>query len=188
TLTLVLSFLSIILMSRLFATHFRAELRGAGLSDQFALFGFVAGAALPVFLGSLLKSEQKTGLMRSLGVGALGLGLLAAMLSIWGLKVVPAWFLGLSLASAGWNFGTSKAQSRPLVALICLSMSAAVTQWAGRFASLSELPRAERLHLLLWSLGGLIVLVLVVDYGSRAVSKLRSRRAKLAAPSQGVSP
>lgn len=179
TLSLLLSFVAILLLSRLFATRFRADLRGAGLADQFALFGFVAGVAVPFTLSSLWFSARQTALSRSparlVGIAILGVALLSAMLTLWGAKVGPAFFAGLGLAALGFHPHFA-ARTQAAVALFSLAAALLLSQWTHHFAPLAEVSRAQRLHFLLWSVGGLIALILVVELGARLAFGLRGRK------------
>ena len=191
--TLLGTFLAILLVSRLFATRFRVELRGAGFSDQFALFGFVAGAVLPAFLSSLAlgsgtQTRVRSGVLigtsaaRLALLGALFLVLPGAMVAVWGIKIVPAFFAGMALSQCG--FSPSGSARSTTSALLSLALAGVLTQWTPRFLPLALAPRAERMHFLLWGIGGAILLVLVVDYGARLISYLLNRTG---APMEGVS-
>lgn len=189
-LTLLGAFLAVLLMSRLFATRFRADLRGAGFADQFALFGFLAGAVLPAFLCSLgfgssaksrdisSSSRERAGasLVRLALVGALALALPGAMLGLWGIKVVPAFFAGLALAQCGF-VPIASARWSGASALLSLAMASTLSQWAPRLLPLAGASRAQRMHALLWGVGGLLLFLLLVDYGARLGAWLWSRRA-----------
>ena len=190
----VWSFLVILLLSRLFAMRFRVELRGANFSDQYAIFGFAAGAVLPSLLVSLLASPDSRrmfaprsserasvpsgssafddasaravwtqfSLLQMAFAGVLALALPAAMLALWGVKVVPAFFAGLALAVVA--FAPPSAHLRNIVAAFGLAISLAVSQWAHRLAPLAEVSRAQRLHLLLCGMAALLVLFLVLRF------------------------
>ena len=79
--TLSLSFATVLLLSRLFEARFGADLRGAGFEDQYALFGFIAGAALPLLSCAVLwpNSSQSENvrsdgnLEREVGEGSISL-------------------------------------------------------------------------------------------------------------------
>lgn len=182
TLSLLGTFLAVLLVSRVFATRFRADLRGANLSDQFALFGFVAGAIVPALLASIALGGTKArevasaSVPRVMGSGALGLLLLSAMIALWGVKVGPAFFAGLAL---GLVF--SPRATAPLCALFSLSLCLVTAEWTGRFLPLAEVSRAQRTHFLLWGLGAAAVLVLVFDLGARLLARVGSRGAVVAA-------
>lgn len=188
TLSLLGSFGAMLLISRLFATRFRADLRGTELDDQFALFGFLAGAVVPSLLASLWF-ETRQSASRSLWrvfpaapsparlfcVAMLALLILGAMLTLWGIKIVPAFLLGLALSVVGFgNFAASRTQKSAL-SLFALSLALTLAQWTQRFLPLAEWPRAQRLHFLFWSLAGAVSLFLVIDYGARVVFWMRHR-------------
>ncbi|RYX84791.1 hypothetical protein EON83_09160 [bacterium] len=174
TATLLAAFLAVLLISRVFATRFRLDLRGVNLVDQFALFGFLLGAIVPTWLASLwfgaheARSHPVSSLLQFVGIGILTLLIPSAVLSIWGIKVLPAVFAGMALALAGWNGSATSAARSSAIALFALALSLVITQWTIRFLPLAELSRSQRMHFLLWGLGGAVVLVLVVDLISRA--------------------
>lgn len=189
-LSLLLSFLAVLLLSRLFEMRFRADLRGASLGDQFALFGFLCGAALPAFLASswfaangapashswLHLLPVRAALPRVFLLGVLTLFLPGAAVALWAAKVLPAFFAGLALATV-FSTASSKATSQQSAgALFSLSIALALTQWTHRFAPLAEASRAQRLHFLLWGVGGLIVLILIFDYSSRLIIAIGNRK------------
>lgn len=186
TVSLLATFLAVLLVSRVFATRFRADLRGINMVDQFALFGFLAGALAPTWLASLWFNGRNTdshsvvSLLRLVGVGILTLLLPSAMLAIWGIKVVPAFFAGMALTLAGW--GASATPSA--IALFALPLSLVITQWTIRFLPLAEASRSQRLHFLLWGLGGSVILVVLVDLSARLIARLQASSIK---HSQGVS-
>jgi hypothetical protein len=199
SLSLIGSFLGVLLISRLFATHFRADLRGISLDDQFALFGFLLGAITPALLASLWFESPQQNHSRSLWrvipssasmprlfcIGLLSLILLSVLLAVWGIKVVPTFLFGLALSTVSFTPGAprnhrntghhSTGQHTSAIALFSLALAVTLTQWTHRFLPLAELTRAQRLHLLLWAMGGAVFIVLAVDYGTRLASKIRNR-------------
>ena len=174
-LSLCLAFVAILLLSRLFATRFRLDLRGADLSDQFALFGFLAGALVPTLLRSLLfpaiDLRQNSGstasvlLPRTLLVGVLSLAICAAMVAVWGAKVVPAFFAGLALSLVyAARFERLQAFA---TTLLSLAMALFLAQWTQKLAPLVELSRADRLQFLLWGAIALVIVFVVLQIGAR---------------------
>jgi len=178
TLALLLSFLAILLLSRLFAMRFRVDLRGTNFTDQYALFGFAAGAVVPAFLASFSRNDKSrvvflnTQIARLCFVGLLAVAIPGAMLALWGMKIVPAFFVGLALSVAGFH----SAQRQSTAALLGLAISLAVAQWAHRLAPLAEVARVQRLHFLVWALAALVFLILLIDYGARLAQWLRGRK------------
>ncbi len=195
TASLLGGFLAVLLVSRVFATRYRADLRGINLVDQFALFGFLAGALVPVWIASLWFGSKETrshavaALLQFVGIGILTLLLPSAMLAIWGIKVVPAFFAGMALALAGWGATANTPARSCAVAVFAQALSLAITQWTLRFLPLADVSRSQRMHFLLWGIGGSIVLVLIVDLGARLLIGLQGRSgAGASAPTPGVSP
>ena len=115
-------------------------------------------------------------LPRVLGAGALVLALLAVALMLWGAKIAPAFFAGLALSATGIVAGAR--QTLPTVnALLALALALSLAQWTHHFAPLSELSRMQRLHLVVWTLGVTLGVLLVADYGARLAWALRKSRA-----------
>lgn len=187
TLSLLGVFGAMLLLSRLFATRFRADLRGAALDDPFALFGFLAGAVLPWLLTSLWfesrsdasrslwRGSASPSLARLMGLGLLALLFLGAMIVLWGVKIVPVFLIGLALSVVVGE--ASGLEQKAVAALSGLWLALVPAQWAQRFLPLSEWSRVERLHFLLWGMAGAAALILVMDYGSRLRAWMRRRRA-----------
>ncbi len=189
--SLLLLFVTILLLSRLFAMRFRADLRGVSLSDHYALFGFLAGATLPALLAApLLRALNDSSrpaialsiFLRLVFASALALAVPGAMLALWGAKCAPALLAGLALAAV---LGSSAAMPRShrfqslqslLCALLALAVAWLLTQWTGHGLPLSEDSRAERLRALLWGGGLLAALLLLADYGARLANGLSKRR------------
>lgn len=181
SLSLLLVFATILLLSRLFATRFRADLNGASLSDHYALFGFLAGSTLPALLATFSSRAPHVSLPRLIAAGAIGLAVPGALLALWGAKCAPALLAGLALATVLGSGAASrwpKFQSlQPLLcAFFALAVALAVTQWAGHVLPLSGASRAERLRALLWGGGLLAALLLLADYGARLADALSKRR------------
>lgn len=180
SLTLIGSFITVMLVSRIFATRFRGDLGGSNFEDQFAMFGFLAGATLPslfssLWFGNALEAgSNRTGsLPRLFLVGLLSILALAAMLGIWGLKIVPAFLFGLALATVFHPKATGKTQTAA-VSLLTLAFAVTLAQWSQNFIPLATASRVARLQFLLWTMGGAVVVVLVLDYGSRLLGRGRT--------------
>ena len=181
-----------LLLYRLFTLRFDSDLRGAQLSDQYALFGLFSGVLLPALLaGLLLRSESVPlspvrALLRLLCAGALTLAAPAALLTIWGPKCMLLLFFGLGLAIVLAEAAPSASRTNPglpteatllLTALIALAVALALTQWTHHVLPMAALTRAHKIRLLAWAVGGLIALLLASDYGGRFLDRTRRSRA-----------
>ena len=195
---ITLAFAAVLLLGRLFATRFAADLRGAGFEDQYALFGFIAGAALPALGAALLRpggvvAESRPAeavtelrpadavaepffLARGLGAVLVGAGVLAVALGLWGAKIAPACFAGLGVGTLGLAWPQARAASR-WSATFALALALGLAQWTHHLAPLAAMSRGQRLHLALWSVGLAVLALLVFDYGGRLFALLRARRA-----------
>lgn len=176
----LLSFLAVLVLLRFFNTRFHADLRSVTLSDQFALFGFLSGALTPAFLISLLHSrdgqEEGISLPRLLGSGVLALAIPGVLPALWGMKVAPAFFIGLALSIVSLQPARIGRQAS-LLALLTLAIATAMVQWAPRLLALAEASRSQRLHYLLWATGAVVALVLILEYSARLTVWLKTRRA-----------
>lgn len=183
-LTRLLLFGVILLLYRLFTTRFATEIKGVGLTDHFALFGFLFGALLPAFLaGLLLRAPSGASLSPTVGVlrlvltGAITLTAPALLLFLWGPKCALALLAGLALSGA-LTLNT-RAPERLNASLFALAVALALAQWTSHILPLASMTRAEKIRIVLWAIGALIVLIAAADYGGRFGEWLRRRRSNL---------
>ena len=195
-----------LLLYRVFSSRFESELRGVGLTDQYAAFGLLIGATLPGLLtGFLLRPFAITTapaprIARLCVVALLVLAVPALVLILWGTKCALALMLGLALAitllpsetaSSGWTFHTPYSSAyvpdatskeslptglRLLPALFALGVCLALAQWTHHVLPLTELTRADKETLTIKLVAILAVLILVADYSGRFAGWMRSRR------------
>jgi len=179
----LLLFGTILLLYRLFTTRFGAELSGVSLTDHFALFGFLAGALIPPFLTDLLRSPAEprltpTGaLVRLALAGIVSLATPALILILWGPKCALALLAGLALS--GIQAAPEPLSTRTpehLTPLFALAVTLALTQWTGYVLPLADMTRAQKTGMAVWVVAGLIVLILLADYGGRFGEWMRRRR------------
>lgn len=181
----LLFFAVVLLLFRLFAARYPAELRGVGLTDQFALFGIVVGAVLPLlFSGYLLRtadSQTTSGsLFRVCVTGVITLLVPAVVLLLWGAKCGQAMVIGVGLSLVLMGTGESL-----LPALFALAVALALTQWTQHVLDVVSLSRDEKLHILKWLVGSLAVVVIVGDYVSRIGRPRRTSPAQAPASAPG---
>jgi len=200
--TVALMFGSILCLYRLFEVRFTRDLHGVSLSDHYALFGFLIGALLPIllagYLGRRLETEAagKIAVIAStLAVGALALAVPFVMLLLFGAKCVSALYFGLAVGAAfgliqpmdtpspvpGAVPAPSSAFGNQLLPLLALAVALALAQWTHHVTPLALYSRPEKLRLLRYLAGALIVLLLAADYGGRLRLWLQSRRGDVAA-------
>ena len=172
----LLAFAAVLLLGRLFDTRFAADLRGAGFEDQYALFGFIAGAALPALGAALLRPADEFPVARALGAALMGAGVLAVALTLWGAKIAPACFAGLGVGMLGLGWPQARAAPR-WSATFALALALGLAQWTHHLAPLAAMSRSQRLHLALWVVGVAVLALLFFDYGGRLFALLRARRA-----------
>ncbi len=178
-----------LLLYRVFSSRFESELRGVGLTDQYAAFGLILGATLPALLtGFLLRPFVETTapgarIARLCVVALLVLAVPALVLILWGTKCALALMLGLALAITllpSATVVTAKETLPPalrlLPALFALGVCLALAQWTHHILPLTELTRADKETLILKLMAILAVLILVADYSGRFAHWTRSRR------------
>lgn len=180
-----------LLLYRVFSSRFESELRGVGLTDQYAAFGLILGATLPALLtGFLLRPFTESTapaprIARLCVVALLVLAIPALVLILWGTKCALALLLGLALAitllpSAPAPGAPVKEALPPglrlLPALFALGVCLALAQWTHHILPLTELTRADKESLTLKLMAILAVLILIADYSGRLAGWMRSRR------------
>lgn len=183
-LTRLLLFGVILLLYRLFTTRFATEIKGVGLTDHFALFGFLAGALLPTFLTELLLRAPSgatlsptVGVLRLVLTGAITLTAPALLLLLWGPKCALALLAGLALSGA--LAPNTRAPEHLNASLFALAVALALAQWTSHILPLASLTRAEKIRIVLWAIGALIVLIAAADYGGRFGEWRRRQRSNL---------
>ena len=181
-----------LLLYRVFSSRFESELRGVGLTDQYAAFGLLLGATLPALLtGFLLRpftaaTAPGPRIARLCVAAALVLAVPALVLILWGTKCALALMLGLALAitllpSANAAAGTASKEALPpalrlLSALFALGVCLALAQWTHHLLPLTALTRADKETFTFKLVAILAVLILFADYSGRFAGWIRSRR------------
>jgi hypothetical protein len=191
----LLLFGALLLLFRLYNARYEYSLEGVSLEDHYALFGFLTGAVLPMLLASLPIPADSGAPLRLLFVGAITLAVPGAILLLWGSKCALALMAGLALASL-WDTGTrghgdtgTREETYTLhptpYSLFALAVALALCQWTGHVLPWAEMARAQKIRLLTEVVGGIIVLMLLADYGGRIAGWMRRMRQGRAAPASG---
>jgi hypothetical protein len=192
-----------LLLYRVFSSRFESELRGVGLTDQYAAFGLLIGATLPGLLTGFLmrpfaaSTPPAPRIARLCVVAVLVLAVPALVLILWGTKCALALMLGLALAivllpSVSTASGATGREElspalRLLPALFALGVCLALAQWTHHVLPLTELTRVDKEALTIKLVGILAVLILVADYSGRLAGWMRSRRqGSPALPTEGA--
>ena len=165
-----LALLGIVLaLYRLFSVRFDSELRGVGLTDHYALFGVIFGAALPPFLTRYFKrippgSTDSDGrrLFRAVVTGLILLVIPTVIVAFWGAKCVLALFIGLAISVLF--------EGSLLSALLAVAIALALAQWAHHVLPLAALTRDQKVNVLGWTAAVSIIALLVAEYSGRARS------------------
>jgi len=195
----LLFFTTVLLLYRVFTMRFRDDLHGVSLTDHYALFGFLAGAMTPNLLAGMLWSPALTTtddrdlsgarLGRLVLTAVLALAIPTAILVLWGAKCALALLAGLALATVSGYAATGSTQGALLslprammtTSLFAVAVALALVQWAHRILPVAEMTRADRIRILATVVGGLLILLLIADYGGRLIDWARRRRQTRAA-------
>ncbi|MDX1932414.1 MAG: hypothetical protein SFU56_07400 [Capsulimonadales bacterium] len=162
----LLLFGTTLLLWRLFVTRWSGELHGVSLTDQYALFGLILGAAIPDLLSSVPSgwSGGKTGgTVR--GIAALTVTALLALavpalpLVLFGPKSVVAVLIGLGL---GVGLRTARHPSL-FPALIALAVTLVLTQWTGTVLPEQAWSRVDKVRVLIGLMAVLVPLTVFSD-------------------------
>ena len=167
---------------RVAVERFRDELRGVPLVDHYALFGFVFGLLIPGLIARFQTAgEDSAGwrpLIRVVVAGLLLLAAPAAIILVWGQKTLVTFLFGLALAATP-AFGRSGVQAfrySGVQALFAIGMGLAVAQWTHLAMPLAALPRLDKLRILAWLVGIVVVLLISSDLFSRFRSRGETAR------------
>ena len=164
----LLTFSALLLLWRLFVTRWAGDLRGVTLTDQYALFGFVLGAAFPALLASFparWSGRAAVPLAAAVLSGVLVLAAPGSVLVLFGAKSLVALMIGLALGvvlARGRDAGPSA-----LAGLLALGVALALDQFTGRVLPESDPTRADRIR---WLVG----MMAVVAAGVLAADRLGS--------------
>jgi hypothetical protein len=141
---------TLLALAALLTARFRPELRGAQLSDQYALLGLLVGASLPQLGGTLV--ERRQGVLPTALTALLAVGVPAALTVIFGPKCLVAYLPGLAL-------GTLVSAE---VGLLPLVSALATAQFVGHWLPGFALARVVRVEILAAGIVVLLLLTLVV--------------------------
>lgn len=149
---------------RIFASRYGGELRGESLTDNYALFGFLAGALWPLVAANF--SQKNSSPVRLALRGILALVGPGALILFYGAKIAAPFLVGVALSCA-MGAGTNGALWAVLIGL-------SVAQWTGHLAPLADMTRAERLKLLAYVAGGGAFLLVLADIFGRINARRRA--------------
>ena len=167
----LLTFGTLILLYRLFSTRFVDDIHGVGLADQYALFGLIAGAALPVYLSGPFDRQSRGDLTLLFRLAICAAILIVApgfMIVLWGSKCAIAMLFGLALSV---GLGVGQSSDRPyfhsLDSLFAIGAGLALTQWLHIAMPLASMTRAHKVQTVAWVVGGIIVIAIVSDFSRK---------------------
>jgi hypothetical protein len=167
---------TVLALYRIFAVRFESEVRGVGLTDHYALFGLLLGAALPPLLAGYFartppgsRDGDASRLFRLAVTGLLVLVVPTLVIALWGAKCALALLIGLALSTV---FERSL-----FSALIALAGALALAQWTHHVLPLAEFTRDQKVSLLGWTTVICIVALLVADFSGRRRTPTRAAAA-----------
>jgi hypothetical protein len=185
-----------VVLYRLCVWRFSDSMRGVALDDHYAFFGITLGLIAPCLLAIFLwrprfarSDSPGASLGRLLLTGAITLLIPALMVLLWGAKCIPGLLFGLAVAAAFHrnlpllNLPAIE-KERDLsgaigvtISLFAIALALAPSQWLAHVAGMEPLTRQQKLTLVGISIGGLILVTLLADYGGRFSDWMRRRRA-----------
>jgi len=142
----LLLFGTALVLYRAFLGRWSDDLHGIGVTDQYAIFGLVVGAAAPALISGLAagvrlgRPEGARPLISASLAGLLILAVPGCVTLIFGLKCALALLLGAALA------GVFTADYLPL--LITIGMALAMDQWNDHLLPYADLSRVVKLKVL----------------------------------------
>jgi hypothetical protein len=166
-------------------------------TDQYAAFGFVVGAVLPLFLaGYLIPKQIKQGadpastLGRLLVSGVLILAIPCVILVLWGQKCTMAFLIVLAITAAGIE-PTSVADSlangirKLFPAIYALGLALALSEWSHYILDMEDWTRIQKERVVVQIAVAAILLVLGADYGPRIAVWMKRNRSSALKPNTG---
>jgi hypothetical protein len=177
TLWSVAAFTAVLTVYRFLATRFQTDLRGVILTDHYAIFGFIAGAAIPGVISGIASSGASARpvirVLRLVAAGLLALAVPGLILVLWKAKATLAILSGAALAAAGFDWLTSQRSdddamaSRLFLPLMAIAVCLAMAQWTPQALEVASLTRDQKIRILAWLLGGIAAVLVTVDLGER---------------------
>jgi hypothetical protein len=166
----LLLFATLLLLYRLFVTRWSDDLRGVNLTDQYALFGLIVGAALPSLLAAVperwrggAEAKSGAGLLALVCCTLLTLAAPGVMLILFGPKSAVALLIGLALGSV--QSLTGRASLLP--SLLALGVALALDQFTGRALPEDEPTRVQKVRWLVFIIAGIAAAVIAANrFGS----------------------
>ena len=181
---------AILALFRVYTTVNDALFPHSPYTDQYAAFGFVAGAVLPLFLAGYLfpkpvnssdSTNTATTLVRLFVSGALILAIPSLLLVLWGQKCIMAFLIASAISAAGIGL-TSKSDSlatdirKLFPAIYAIGLSLALCEWSHYLLDMEDWTRIQKERVIVQIIGAGILLVLGSDYGPRAVAWFQARK------------
>ena len=157
---------ALLLLWRFFTTRWANELRGVGLTDQYALFGLLIGAALPRLLAHLperFKGGNAAAWGTLLFSVVMVLACPASVLVLFGAKSAVALLIGLLVGVLPIIAHNKSA----FPGFFALAISLVLAQFTSRAVSLHAPTRMEKIRVLLVLMAGVVVAVIAARAATR---------------------
>jgi hypothetical protein len=162
----LLLFGTLLLFYRLFVTRWSDDLRGVNLTDQYALFGLIVGAALPSLLATVparwrggTDAKGVLGLLALFCCALLTLAVPGAVMVLFGAKSAVALLIGLALGSVQALAGRASL----LPSLLALGVALALDQFTGRALPEDEPTRVQKVRWLIFLIAGIAAVVIAAS-------------------------
>ncbi|MEP6755729.1 MAG: hypothetical protein ABJA67_09530 [Chthonomonadales bacterium] len=161
---------------RVIQTRFSDSIRSVGLSDHFALIGFVLGMTLPALAAAIAspRKESTSGFHRAARLACAAViivGVPAIAMLLWKSKIVLAMISGFALSSTGLairgNRSVAALHANLLTCFWSIAGLLALAQFSNRWISASTLTREGKIHVIEGIVGGVILLLFLVEVGAR---------------------
>jgi hypothetical protein len=178
---------AILALFRVYTTINEGMFPHSPYTDQYAAFGFVAGAVLPLFLAGYLlparsNSDAFSAIGRLLVSGALILAIPSVILALWGQKCIMAFITALAISSAGVAMAPMANSLANLVrklfpAIYAIGVSLALCEWSHYVMDMEDWTRIQKERVIVQIVGVAILLVIGADYGPRIARWVKRDRA-----------
>lgn len=190
-----LFFAVLLLVFRITNVTYSADMYRDILSDHFAIVGLATGFFTPRILSfSIHNSLQRSGLannlIRLVFLGVLTLLPPALLIFLWGAKCIIAFLIGLAFSSiiSGEEeritpSPTTQLETRFLYAMLASAMGMAILQWAGYALNAATLSKSDKVHIIIWVSGSIVVCLLLLEYLPRFSGRIFKRNTHPSQPS-----
>ncbi len=190
-----LFFAVLLLVFRITNVEYVGDTYHAILSDHFAIVGLAAGFFTPRILSysvhiMLQENGLANNLIRLIFLGILTLMPPALLIFLWSAKCMIAFLIGLAFSSIlsgeedrATPSPTTQLEIRFLQTMLASAMGMAILEWAGYALNAATLSKSDKVHIIIWVSGTIVVCLLLLEYIPRITGSILKRTATPASPS-----